>query len=54
MIEKREASNGMKYTPYELMVTFNLQEETEKRSEDYTIRSFNTRKPKAKANHCTH
>ena len=48
MIEKREASNGMKYTPYELMVTFNLQEETEKRSEDYAIRSFSTKKPKAK------
>ena len=48
LIESREASNGMRYTPYELMVTVNLQEETERKSEDYTIRNINTNKPKSK------
>ena len=38
----------MRYTPYELIVTFNLQEETERKSEDYTIRNINTNRPRSK------
>ena len=50
LIESREASNGMRYTPYELMITFNLQGETEKKREDYSIRNINKNRFQSKVN----
>ena len=50
LIESREASNGMRYTPYELMIMFNLQEEAEKKREDYSIGNINNNRFQSKVN----